>query len=100
MENKYNQTFVDGFRLFNTAEGVPEFVIAKGTIDVQRFARFVKEYIDEDGQIKFDIKRSKEGKLYAALDTFVRKEEDIKSDVETVDVDSDKEEIDIENISF
>jgi len=72
MENK----FVNGLFINNPSENAKDFVIAKVSVSADTFIPFLKDNTDGKGYMKFDILKSKEGKLYAKLDNWKPKTED------------------------
>lgn len=60
-------------------ENAPDFVICGVSIKVSEFAKFVKEHAKDD-YLNIDILRSKEGRLYAAKNTFEPKKQDAKEE--------------------
>ena len=65
-----NETvFIDGLRVFKPSEKAPDFIILNGEIDMKELREFALSHHDE-GKVRFQVKESKGGKYYAALDTF------------------------------
>ena len=68
MENE--KKFVDGLFINKPSEKAPDFVRVKASISADKFIPFLKENVNGKGYLNFDILESKEGKLYAKIDTF------------------------------
>lgn len=73
MEDK---KYVDGFRFFDRKDNQPDFVLGAIVLTPEDLTKWamanrdkVSEYKGKD-QIKFQVKRSKEGKVYVELDTW------------------------------
>jgi hypothetical protein len=65
--------FIDGLSAYAPNEKAPDFVKASISIDPIRFAEFMRknpQYINDKGYIRADIKVSKGGKYYIAVNTF------------------------------
>lgn len=65
--------FVDGMAFFKPREGAPTFI--KGNISIQpdKLIEFLKAHqgnVDDKGYLRADLKASKAGKLYVALNTW------------------------------
>ena len=58
--------FVPGLFFKPPHENAPDFVIAKGSIKVADLAAFLSQQTGE--WVNFDLKRSRDGKPYAAID--------------------------------
>ena len=63
-----NKIFADGF-IVKRKDSAPEFVVASVSVKVEDFGKFVKEHQD-NGWLNMDIKKSRQGKLYAELNTW------------------------------
>ena len=61
--------FADGM-IFKRNEKAPDFVICNLSIKGAEVVEFMRKH-QKDGWINLQVKRSKGGKLYAELDTFV-----------------------------
>lgn len=61
--------FIDGLRVFKPSDKAPDFIILNGEIDMKELREFALNHHDE-GKVRFQVKESKGGKYYAALDTF------------------------------
>jgi len=58
--------FIPGLFYKDKHERAPDFVICKGSIKVADLAAFLAQ---QDGEwLNFDLKRSRDGKLYASVD--------------------------------
>lgn len=61
--------FISGLFFKDPHENAPEFVMAKGSIKVRDLIDWLQQ---QDGEwINFDLKRSREGKPYASIDSWV-----------------------------
>ena len=72
MENQ-DSMLVKGFYPKPKHENAPDFVIAKGSINLPQFAEFMREFkAANPGEdwVSIDMKLSKAGKGYAAVDTW------------------------------
>lgn len=63
--------FVDGVRLSELSANTPTFIIAKMGFKVDEFTAFLKQHETNNGYVNVDIKLSKNGKMYAELNTYV-----------------------------
>lgn len=66
MEN----VFIEGLRVYKPSEKAPEFIVANLEFDVTVLNAFLEQHPNEVGKVRGVIKKSKEGKYYAALDTY------------------------------
>ncbi len=68
--------YVDGFRFFERKENQPDFVLGAIVLTPEDLMKYVQENFDSlteyngKKQIKFQVKKSKEGKVYVELDTY------------------------------
>lgn len=70
--------FVDGMSFFKPNEGAPDFIRGTISVDPNKLIAFFKEnkqYMSEKGYFKIDVKKSKKGSLYLALNTYKKPEE-------------------------
>lgn len=98
MENK----FIKGLFVNNPSDKAPDFVVAKMSISADTFIPFLKDNVDGKGYMRFDILKSKEGKLYAKLDDF-KKTEVVNGTLDDIDKmfdESKQDEIDVKDIPF
>lgn len=65
-----NIIFIDGLKFDKPNEGAPEFIKGKLSIHAERLTKFIAEHKNENGYINIDLKKSKEGKLYLALNNY------------------------------
>lgn len=82
--------FIPAFRVYKPRETAPDFIIANGEIDANALdvlMAWVHNHANAEGKVRFNIKESKEGKFYAALDTYQSKPK------EAVQVEISEEEI-------
>ena len=63
--------FADGIYFDAPREGAPEFVKGKVSIKVDKALLFLKQHENEKGYVNLDLLKSKEGKLYFQLNTWV-----------------------------
>ena len=62
--------FADGLWFNEPREGAPDFVLGSISIEVAKFAQFVKDN-QKDGKVRVSVLRAREsGKPYCVLDTF------------------------------
>lgn len=94
-----DKVFMAGMVLFQPREDAPDFVVCEGRLTVKELVDMVKErpelLIDSDygKQLKFTVKESKEGKLYAEVSTYhlqepesIEEEEEEEGEVEVDDL--------------
>lgn len=65
--------FPDGMSVFSPHEKAPDFVLANISVEPHKFVAFLKaneQYKSDKGYFKFVLKKSRDGKLYAQLDTY------------------------------
>lgn len=78
MAEKKDIEFVDGLfikeRTINGKNG--EFKIIGLGVNYEKFTEFCAKHVKDDGYINIDLKRTKEDKLYAELNTYVKKKND------------------------
>ena len=95
MENKV--VFIDGVNVFTPNEKAPDFVKASLVINPTKLIAWLKENDQhltegkEGLELRTQIKESKQGKLYASVDTFkpkLKAEVTSKQTVEEEDIDS------------
>mgnify|MGYP003648761137 CR=1 FL=1 len=74
MDNKV--VFIDGVNVFTPNESAPDFVKASMVINKEKLITWLQtngEYLSDGKygkELKMQIKQSKQGKLYASVDTF------------------------------
>jgi hypothetical protein len=72
MEDKQNETvLVDGLFFDRPREGAPDFVKGRISIQADKLTEFVAKHKNEKGYVNIDLLKSKAGKLYCKLNTFV-----------------------------
>lgn len=98
MENK--KEFVDGLFVKNPREGAPEFIKGSLSFNVNKFIAYLHSKANASGYINLDLKESKDGKLYAELNTWQPKEKEMKEGEDINIPEEPEEEIKIENIPF
>jgi|SaaInlStandDraft_2_1057019.scaffolds.fasta_scaffold261313_2 hypothetical protein len=59
--------FINGIRFYKPNEAAPDFVIANGSINKAELLTFLETQPDE---LRFNVKMSKGGNFYGAIDTF------------------------------
>ena len=90
MENKV--VFIDGVNVFTPNEKAPDFVKASLVINPTKLIAWLKENDQhltegkEGLELRTQIKESKQGKLYASVDTFKPKPKAEAATVEATDV--------------
>lgn len=65
--------FAEGISVFQPREGAPEFVIGDLVVDVNTLVNWVKnnkQHLGTDKKLRMVIKKSREGKVYADVNTF------------------------------
>jgi hypothetical protein len=63
--------FARGFYFDEPKDTAPEWVVGKVSINKQQFLGWLeKQGTNDKGYVRLDVKRSKDGKIYAALDTW------------------------------
>ena len=70
MENN-EAIFASGIFFDKPHENAPDFVKGKISIKADEATTFIKAHANEKGYVNLDLKKSKEGKLYLQLNTFV-----------------------------
>lgn len=83
-QEKKEVIFADGMIFKKPHEKAPEFIKGNISIKSKDFVAFLKKHTKEDGWVNLDLKKSREGKLYLALNTFsVTKEkiQEVKDDI-------------------
>jgi hypothetical protein len=63
--------FVDGLRVYAPRDGAPDFVICNLVINVQELAGWLA---GQSGDVRVDVKRSRNDKLYASVNDWKPKE--------------------------
>lgn len=63
--------FASGF-YFSRVENAPDYVVGKLSITEKEAVDFIKGN-SKDGKLSLDIKKSKNGKYYLAVNTYVKK---------------------------
>lgn len=82
-----DKTFTEGFIFKKPKEGTPEFVRGNISIKVDEFIAFLQKHKKEDGWVNIDLLKSKEGKLYTALNNYKPKPKTDNPIVVTEDID-------------
>ena len=80
-ENGYKKTkivFVDGVRVFKPRQGAPDFIKLNFLVDIPELIKWLKTY-GEDGKVRFDLKKSLDGKIYLALNSWKPEQTGIKN---------------------
>lgn len=62
---------IEGLIIKKPHENAPDFVKGKVSINVEKFIEYLRNN-SNNGWVNFDLKESKEGKLYCQLDTYRR----------------------------
>lgn len=63
--------FVDGLRVYSPRDGAPDFVICNLVINVQELTAWLA---GQSGDVRVDVKRSRNDKLYASVNDWKPKE--------------------------
>lgn len=97
------KVFIDGIRADQPPEKAPSFVIAKISINFEKFIESAKEHVSPKGWITLDLLESTKGGYYMALNAWqpMVKPDSIptsKNEEETIEYPSD--EINAEDIPF
>jgi len=90
--------FIDGL-FVNDKSKAPEFVNAKLAI-TPKFIEFYNNNCNAKGNLKFDIKTSKNGRQYAELDTWQPEEKFVRNEEGQIEVEEVEEEINVNQIPF
>lgn len=61
--------FVEGI-FADRKDNAPDFVLCNLSFKCREFLEFMKQHANEKGYINVDVKRSKNGKVYAELNTW------------------------------
>jgi len=62
--------FVDGLRISKPKDNAPDWIKANGVINCDELEQYIRANRNESGEIRFQIKESKAGRLYCAVDTW------------------------------
>lgn len=68
-----NKQFFDGIYFNKPSEKAPEFIIGKLSINADKLIEFLnsnREYVNNKGYIRGDIKEGRSGKIYIEVDTY------------------------------
>lgn len=71
--NKSDVVFIDGLHFDKPHENAPDFIKGRISIHAKRLVDWMREnkqYMSENGFFNLDLKKSKAGKLYLAVNTF------------------------------
>lgn len=71
--------FVDGMMFRKPKEGAPEWIKGQISVKFPEFITFAEEHA-KNGWLNIDLKKSKEGKLYLALNTYKKTKADEDED--------------------
>ena len=84
--------FVRGLRVYKPNENAPEFVKLNFQAFVDDFVQFLQENKDSNGQVRFDMKKSKGGALYLELNTYKKeKVEDVNEELRQLNETQDEQ---------
>jgi len=72
-EEKYENIFADGLSFKKPRENAPDFIKGCLSVKVDQFTAFINKY-QKNGWVNIDLKKSKKGTLYLALNTYEKKE--------------------------
>jgi len=73
--------FVNGMIFKKPREGAPEFIKGSISIKAEELIPFIEQHKDATGWVNIDLKKSREGKLYLALNNYKK-----TADVEPADI--------------
>jgi hypothetical protein len=62
--------FIDGLHIKKPTSGAPEFIKGKVSIHADRLTAFIAKHKNENGYVNVDLKESRDGELYFALNTY------------------------------
>lgn len=65
-----DKTFPEGFMVQNPSDRAPDFVKGRIGVRVDKFSTWAREHMDDRGWVNLDLLESRDGKLYAALNTY------------------------------
>ena len=74
-----DQKFVDGLWVDRRQEA-PEFVVCSLSFHEPRFAEYLAKNVNQKGYVNIDILRSREGKLYAKLNDWKPKSDELSQE--------------------
>lgn len=89
-----SNTFISGMIVKKPREGAPDFIKLNMSFKTEDFIKFLQAHT-VNGWMNVDLKKSKEGKLYCALNEYKKKEE--TKDLPEINI---EEEIKAEDIPF
>jgi len=64
--------FADGLLFKTPGPNVPKWILGNISIKVEEFIEFLQANKKKDGWVNIDVKKSKGGKIYCALNTYER----------------------------
>ena len=64
--------FIDGLILKKPSAKAPKWVLWNISIKTEEFIQFIKDHDNGTGWLNIDVKESKSGKVYCALNTYKR----------------------------
>lgn len=73
-DEKNENVFVDGLYAYKPHEKAPDFVKLDLVAYVKDICPFFQENEDEEGKVKFQLRKSQGGKYYLALNTWKKEE--------------------------
>lgn len=73
MTEQKEPIFLNGLIVKKPHEQAPDFIKCNLSFKVEEFIKSLEEHKKDDGWVNAQIKQSKGGKLYVALDTYVPK---------------------------
>jgi len=68
--------FIDGLRISKPKDNAPDWIKANCIINCDELEQYIRANHNESGEIRFQIKESKAGRLYCAVDTYQRPQQD------------------------
>lgn len=69
------QIFPEGMRLWPPHKNAPEFIKGQITVRLAEFKEWAKNHVDDKDTVRIDLKMSRSGELYLALNTFKREDQ-------------------------
>lgn len=82
MEDKQKVIFADGLVFKKRRDNAPDFIKGHLSVKIGAFVMFMKEHGKGKEWLNFDLKQSKEGKLYLQLDTWEKQAPKVEAPVE------------------
>ena len=87
--------FADGIYFKEPSERAPEYIKGSISFKVEEVKKFLDAHVNNAGYVTVDIKVSKGGKTYCALNTFVPQKPNMERESVTVDISKQDDETSI-----